>query len=255
MSTTSVTWWGHSTVWLADSGTTLLTDPVLTGRVAHLRRVAGPNPRLPAAPDAVLLSHLHADHFHLASLRMVPGSPRLIVPPGAAAFVRKTLGPGFARRCVELAPGAEIEVGALRVRAVKAAHDGGRGPWTRERALAIGFVVEGAARTWHAGDTGLFDEMSDIGPIDLALVPVGGWGPSLGSHGHLDAADAAEAVRRVKAAWAVPVHYGTLWPIGMGRIRPHMFHEPGTRFAELAGADVRVRVLTQGETLDVGRGE
>ncbi|MEU4241347.1 MBL fold metallo-hydrolase [Actinoplanes sp. NPDC026619] len=258
MSTTSVTWWGHSTVWLADSGTTLLTDPVLSGRVAHLRRMAGPIPRLPAPPDAVLLSHLHADHFHLASLRALPGSPPLIVPRGAAAFVAKTMGPAFARRCIELAPGEDTTVGAVRVRAVPAAHDGGRGPWSRERALAIGFVVEGSMRTWHAGDTGLFDEMTSIGPIDVALIPVGGWGPTLGSHGHLDAADAVEAIRRVKAGWAVPVHYGTLWPIGLGRVRAHMFHEPGPRFASLAAEqtpDVHVRVLAQGETLTVGRGE
>jgi L-ascorbate metabolism protein UlaG (beta-lactamase superfamily) len=254
---TSVTWWGHSTVWLADSGVTLLTDPVLTDRVAHLRRMAGPTPALPGPPDAVLLSHLHADHFHLASLRLLPGAPALIVPPGAKAFVAKTLGSGFASRCVELAPGEETTVGAVRVRAVHAAHDGGRGPWSRERALAIGFVVEGTARTWYAGDTGLFDEMAEIGPLDLALIPVGGWGPTLGSHHHLDAADAAEALRRVKSAWAVPVHYGTLWPIGMARLRTQMFSPPGLRFAELAARaapDARVRVLAHGETLTVGRG-
>jgi L-ascorbate metabolism protein UlaG (beta-lactamase superfamily) len=260
VSTTSVTWWGHSTVWLADSGATLLTDPILTGRVAHLRRMAGPTPRLPGPPDAVLLSHLHADHFHLASLQLVPGSPQLIVPRGAAGFVARNLGPDFARRCIELAPGEEVTVGGgpVKVRAVPAAHDGGRGPWSREHALAIGFVIEGAARTWYGGDTGLFNEMFNVGPLDLALVPVGGWGPTLGSHGHLDAADAVEAVRRVKAAWAVPVHYGTFWPVGMGRIRSHMFREPGARFAELAARalpDVHVRVLGQGETLTVGRGE
>ncbi|GIF17869.1 L-ascorbate metabolism protein UlaG (beta-lactamase superfamily) [Actinoplanes tereljensis] len=258
MSTTSVTWWGHSTVWLADSGTTLLTDPVLTDRVAHLRRMAGVTPRLAAPPDAVLLSHLHADHFHLASLRIVPGSPRLIMPRGAAAFVAKSLGPGYARRCVEVSPGEEVTVGDVTVRAVPAAHEGGRGPWSRERAEAIGFVVEGSARTWFAGDTGLFDEMTAIGPLDLALVPVGGWGPTLGAHHHLDAADAVEAVRRMKAAWAVPVHYGTLWPIGMGRVRSHMFRDPGTRFAELAAErapEVHVRVLDQGESVTIGRGE
>ena len=255
MSATEVTWWGHSTVWLADSDTTLLTDPVLTDRVAHLRRMAGPAPRLPAPPDAVLLSHLHADHFHLASLRLVPGSPMLIVPRGAASFLAKTLGRPYADRCVELSPGSEVTVGGVTVRAVPAAHDGGRGPWSRERADAIGFVVEGRTRTWYGGDTGLFDEMSGLGPLDLALIPVGGWGPTLAAHGHLDAADGAEALRRVKAAWAVPVHYGTFWPIGMGRVRPHMFRDPGTRFAEIAARvapDSRVRVLAQGETLTVG---
>jgi L-ascorbate metabolism protein UlaG (beta-lactamase superfamily) len=242
-------------MWLADSGVTLLTDPVLTDRVVHLRRMAGPAPRLPGPPDAVLLSHLHADHFHVASLRLLPGRPTLVVPRGAASFVAKSLGADAARRCVELAPGQDLPVGGVRVRAVPAAHDGSRGPWSRERALAVGFVVEGAAKTWYAGDTGLFDEMSDLTPIDLALVPVGGWGPTLGSHGHLDAAAAAEAVRRVKAGWAVPVHYGTFWPIGMAGIRAHMFHEPGREFArraERTSPDTRVRVLGHGETLTVG---
>ena len=252
MSRTAVTWWGHSTVWLADSGTTLLTDPVLTDRVAHLRRMAGPAPRLPGTPDAVLLSHLHADHFHLASLRAVPGEPLLIMPRGAANFAVKALGLGVVGRCVELSPGEEATVGAVRVRAVPAAHDGGRGPWSRERAIAVGFVVEGSARVWFAGDTGLFDAMHDLGPVDLALIPVGGWGPTLGSHGHLDAVSAAEALHRVRAGWAVPVHYGTFWPVGMGRVRSHMFHEPGLRFAEQAARtspDTKVRVLAQGETL------
>ncbi|GAA2893130.1 membrane protein [Actinoplanes cyaneus] len=255
MSTTSVTWWGHSTVWLADSGVTLLTDPVLTDRLAHLRRMAGPSPRLPGAPDVILLSHLHADHFHVGSLKAVPGSPLLIVPRGAAAFTARALGREVARRCVEVGPGDEVEVGAVRVRAVPAAHDGGRGPWSRQRAAAIGFVVEGESRTWYAGDTGLFDEMHDLGPLDLALIPVGGWGPTLAAHGHLDPVDGAEALRRVKASWAVPVHYGTLWPIGMGRVRQHMFAEPGSRFAELAARtspETRVRVLAHGGTLALG---
>jgi len=243
-------------MWLADSGTTLLTDPVLTDRIAHLRRRAGPTPRLPGPPDAVLISHLHADHCHLASLRLVPGAPLLVVPPGAAGFIARSLGPGAGRRCVELAPGEDIAVGGVRVRAVPAAHDGGRGPWSRDRAVAVGFVVEGASRTWYAGDTALFDGMIELAPLDLALIPVGGWGPTLGSHGHLNASSAAEALRWVKACWAVPVHYGTLWPIGMGRVRAHMFREPGrefARFAEITAPDTRVRVLAHGETLAVGR--
>ena len=251
---TSVTWWGHSTMWLSDAGTALLTDPVLTDRLVHLKRMAGPRPALPGAPDAVLLSHLHADHFHLASLRLVPGAPALLVPRGAAAFVARSLGREAGERCVELAPGDEVKVGGLRVRAVKALHPGGRGPWSKLEAVALGFVVEGSARSWYAGDTGLFPEMSDLSPLDLALIPVGGWGPSLHAHEHLDPAQAAEALRRVRADWAVPVHYGTFWPVGMGRVRQHMFHSPGQRFAEHAAEvapESQVRVLGQGETLTI----
>ena len=65
MNQTRVTWWGHSTMWLEESGVSLLTDPVLTNRVVHLKRMAGPAPALPGPPDAVLLSYLHAEHFHL----------------------------------------------------------------------------------------------------------------------------------------------------------------------------------------------
>jgi L-ascorbate metabolism protein UlaG (beta-lactamase superfamily) len=250
----SATWWGHSTVWLEDSGVRLLTDPLLTGRLAHLRRIGGPPPTLAGAPDAVLLSHLHADHFHLPSLRLVAGEPALIVPRGAASFVARGLGRAAADRCVELAPGDETTVGAVRIRAVAAAHDGGRGPWSRQRAAAVGFVVEGAARTWYAGDTGLFAEMADLAPLDLALIPVGGWGPTLGA-GHLDPATAAEALARVKASWAVPVHYGTFWPVGMGRVRQHLFRDPGTDFARHAAStapDTVVRVLQHGRTLTTG---
>ncbi|MEV4636699.1 MBL fold metallo-hydrolase [Actinoplanes sp. NPDC049548] len=254
MSDVSVTWWGHSTMWLADSGTCLLTDPLLTDRLIHLRRMAGPTPALPRTPDAVLLSHLHADHFHLPSLKAIPGEPLLVVPRGAAAFVAKGLGRAYGDRCVELVPGDETTVGAVTVRAVPAAHDGGRGPWSKLRTVAMGFVVEGAARTWYGGDTGLFDGMTGFGPLDLALIPVGGWGPTLAAHGHLDAAAGAEALRRVKAAWAVPVHYGTFWPVGMGRIRTHMFREPGMEFARraaISAPDAQVRVLRHGETLTI----
>lgn len=243
-------------MWLEDSGVRLLTDPLLTTRLAHLRRMAGPTPALPGAPDAILLSHLHADHFHLPSLRAVPGAPLLIVPRGAAAFVARGLGRVHAERCVELAPGEETTVGALRVHAVPAAHDGGRGPWSRWRAPALGFVVEGTARTWYAGDTGLFDAMVDLAPLDLALIPVGGWGPTLGAAGHLDAQAAAEALHRVKASWAVPVHYGTFWPVGLGGVRRQMFHDPGAAFAQhaaVSAADAQVRVLGHGECLTVDR--
>jgi L-ascorbate metabolism protein UlaG (beta-lactamase superfamily) len=242
-------------MWLVDSGVRLLTDPVLTDRLVHLRRMAGPTPVLPGAPDAVLVSHLHADHLHLPSLQAVPGEPVLVVPRGAAALVARGLGDRHAERCVELLPGDETTVGPLRIRAVPAAHDGGRGPWSRHRTTAMGFVVEGAARTWYAGDTGLFPEMVEIGPLDLALIPVGGWGPTLNSAGHLDARGGAEALRRVQASWAVPVHYGTFWPAGLGRVRRHMFRDPGTDFARYAATtapDSRVRVLAHGDTLTVG---
>ena len=62
-----------------------------------------------------------------------------------------------------------------------------------------------------------------------ALIPVGGWGPTLGEQGHLDAARAAEALRVVKADWAVPVHYGTF---------PFLDQDPAKFVAAMAGQNV-----------------
>ena len=83
-------------------------------------------------------------------------------------------------------------------------------------------------------------------PVDLALVPVGGWGPSLGP-GHLDPVRAAEAVRRVGASTAVPVHFGTFWPIGLDWIKPELFLPPGDRFkAAMTEVDPAVKVEVAG---------
>jgi len=115
----------------------------------------------------------------------------------------------------------------------------------------VGYLLSATRTTWFAGDTGLFAGMDTFGAVDLALVPVWGWGFNLGP-GHLDPAGAAEAVRRVAPTWAVPIHWGTLWPVGCQRIRADRFTDPGTEFAELAAESApatRVRVLEPGGTL------
>jgi L-ascorbate metabolism protein UlaG (beta-lactamase superfamily) len=247
-----VTWWGHSTVAIEDRGVRLLTDPVLRGRLGHLRRRRGRTPTLDlVTPDAVLVSHLHADHLDVVSLRRLDGSVRLIVPRGAGAFLRQ-VDAGLSRRCEEIVAGEEITIGTVRVRAVPANHGAARGPWSRHRAPALGYTVHGDHTAWFAGDTDLFDGMGELGPLDVALIPVGGWGPTLG-RGHLDPGAAAEAVRRSAPAWAVPIHFGTFWPIGCERVRPDRFHAPGDEFATLAAGvapSTRVRVLDPGESLE-----
>ncbi len=210
-------WLGHSTVRVELAGSTVLTDPVLTRTVGPLRRVAPPPaPASWAGVDLVLVSHLHGDHLHLPSLRLLDPGARVVVPRGAGSWLRSR---GL-RWVDELAPGESLVHGGLRVTALPAVHSGHRwgprlthGPDT----AAVGHLVEGDGRTVHAlGDTDLFDGMTAIGdrggdggPVDVALVPVWGWGPTLGP-GHLDPRRAAEAVARLRPAVAVPVHWGTL---------------------------------------------
>lgn len=203
------------------------------------------------------MSHLHADHLHVPSLERLAEGTRLLVPWGAPRAV-----PGLRRlthlRVSEVAPGDRVTVGEVVVRVVPARHDGRRLPLGPHRSPALGYVIEGQARTYFAGDTGLFDDMAgEVGPVDVALLPVGGWGPYLGE-GHLDAGRAAQALARLAPRIAVPVHYGTYWPIGMDAVRPHEFHAPGDEFVRLAAEyapEVAVHRLGHGESvrLEVAR--
>jgi L-ascorbate metabolism protein UlaG (beta-lactamase superfamily) len=245
-----LTWIGHATVALEIGGARLLTDPLLRDRVAHLRR-HGPTPD-PAALtdlDAVLVSHLHRDHLDIPSLRRLGRAVALYVPRGAGAFLGRR---GFTR-VRELAVGEEAAVGGARVRAVAATHDGRRSPGRRGAvAEAIGFEVRGASSVYFAGDTDVFDGMAELaGRIDVALLPVWGWGPTLGT-GHMDPAAAARAAALVRPRTAVPIHWGTLFPRGLARLRPAPLVEPPRAFARLVAEQapgVTVRVLRPGGTL------
>ena len=235
---------GHSTVRVELAGCTVLTDPLLTRTVGPLRRVAPlPPPSAWAGVDLVLVSHLHGDHLHLPSLRLLGGNTRVVVPRGAGGWVRAR----GVRDVEELAPGDSLTHRGLRVTAVPARHSGHRwgprlthGPDTR----AVGHLIEGDGRTVYAlGDTDLFPGMTQIGDrgVDVALVPVWGWGPSLGP-GHLSPRRAAEAVARVRPRVAVPVHWGTLAVPGgtllpgLARRYRRLLVEPPRRFAAAVAA-------------------
>ncbi|MER6799902.1 MBL fold metallo-hydrolase, partial [Amycolatopsis mediterranei] len=207
MSGFSLRFLGHSTVRLNLGGRVLLTDPVLTARVGGLVRVVPvPDPGAYAGVDLVLLSHLHGDHLHLPSLELLGADTRIVVPRGAGSWLTKK---GF-RNVEEIAPGETLTDGSLTITATEAVHSGHRwGPRLTHgpQSPALGHLIEGDGNTiYNAGDTDLFDGMRDLGPVDIALLPVWGWGPTLGP-GHLDPARAAQAAALVQARAAVPVHW------------------------------------------------
>jgi len=237
---------GHATVLVELDGVRLLTDPVLRGRVGPLRR-HGARPASEASRDldAVLISHLHHDHADLPSLRKLGRETRVLAAPGATEFLGRH---GFTA-VTELAPGEWARVGAITVTATEAWHPGG-GRFERA-SEAVGFLIGGSRRrVYFAGDTDLFDGMEGLGDgLDLALLPVWGWGPNLGP-GHLDPARAARAAALLSPRIAVPIHWGTLYPFGLARLRPAPLRTPprefAARLAELA-PQVEARVLSPGE--------
>jgi L-ascorbate metabolism protein UlaG (beta-lactamase superfamily) len=246
-----MTWIGHGTALIELDGVRLLTDPLLRTRVAHLQRHA---PLAPAAAlagiDAVLLTHLHRDHLDLPSLRRIGRAVPLVVPRGGGRLLLRR---GF-DAVREVAPGEEIAVGPLTVSATEARHHGGRSV-LGAHGPALGYLVSGSSRIYHAGDTDLFDGMSAIGEtgLDLALVPIWGWASRLGP-GHLNPLRAAQALERLTPRIAVPIHWGTYAVGPAARKPPPYLRSPLAPFLAAAAAlapDVRIVALAPGESLDL----
>lgn len=246
----SATYVGHATVLVDLDGTRLLTDPLLRRHVGPLVRHGPlPRPEVTAGIDAVLISHLHHDHADLASLRRLGRQVPLLVPRGSRGFFARH---GFADP-TELSPDESTPVGTLTVTAVEARHDGGRRRGAGE-VQPLGFLVSGSRSVYFAGDTDLFAGMDGLAPaLDLALLPVWGWGPTLGP-GHLDPEGAARAAALLSPRLAVPIHWGTLYPLGLRRLRPGRLARPAEEFAARArelAPQVATRVLSPGESVSL----
>ena len=243
-----LSWLGHSTVLFELDGVRLLTDPVIRPRVLHLRRV-GAAPRLDSLSlDAVLISHVHYDHLDIPSLRRLAGTPMLVVPRGVGSLLRRH---GF-EHVIEVESGDETRIGGVTVRATHAEHNSRRRPFGAETP-ALGYLVSGSVRSYFAGDTDLFGGMGAISDdLDVALLPVAGWGPRL-PPGHLDPRAAAEALGLLRPRMAVPIHWGTYRRIGLSS-DPDVLREPALRFARLAAdlmPDVEVLVLPVGGSVEL----
>jgi L-ascorbate metabolism protein UlaG (beta-lactamase superfamily) len=250
-----LTWLGHATVVLDVDGVRIVTDPLLRRDAGLLRRV-GPTPDAASwrDTDAVLLSHLHHDHAELASLRMLRGVPLMSDPANAAWLRRRWLEPtvGLGDHWTPLGHGVEV-------RQVPAVHR--RRPMPHRPNAANGHLVRGPSGTiWIAGDTELYEEMEQLpdlagGAIDVALVPVWGWGPRL-SGGHLTPTTAAQAVAMTRAHVAIPVHWGTLHAPVVPRFGRGWLEQPGERFAESLAARCPAAtaiVLAPGQSWSVPR--
>jgi L-ascorbate metabolism protein UlaG (beta-lactamase superfamily) len=245
---TSVTWVGHATTLIDVGGYRVLTDPLMTRRVAHLRR-RRPLPDTDHRDvDLVLLSHVHLDHLHRPSLELVRPSARVLTPAGSARLVRAA---GFTD-VVEVRVGDRVECGPVTVEVVPAAHKRSRGPHSRIRAEPLGYVVDGdGRRVYFPGDTDLFDEMAGLGDIDVALLPIWGWGSTLGV-GHLNPHRAAVATQLIRPGLVVPIHWGTYAPEDGRRRLPSWFDQPplelGRELDELGEAH-RLELLEPGASV------
>jgi L-ascorbate metabolism protein UlaG (beta-lactamase superfamily) len=249
-----LTYTGHATTLLQLNGLSILTDPMLRSWLGPLHRQGpAPDPSIPQTADLVLISHLHRDHLDIRSLRRLPADTPLVIPRGASKWALR----GGGRDIRELDVGETTTLEGVEVTAVRALHNGHRDFTWGEPIQALGYLITAGTRTaYFAGDTDLFPEMSDLGPVDLALLPVWGWGASIGT-GHLDPGRAADALKMIRPRLAVPIHWGTFYPAGLRRLRPEPLVDPPLEFARLArplAPEVDVRVLPPGSAMSLEHG-
>lgn len=164
-----VTWLGHSCFLLqGEEGITILLDPFFEDSVGY------PLPKLKA--DMVMISHDHTDHNNVDAA----GSNSQVI-----------FGPGEYSRL------------GLEIRGIRSFHDQKKGRLRGENTIFC-FELEGI-RICHLGDLGHIlspSQISEIGPVDLLFLPVGG-------RYTIDSEGADEVMRQIHPALVVPMHYRT----------------------------------------------
>jgi L-ascorbate metabolism protein UlaG (beta-lactamase superfamily) len=246
---------GHATTLIELDGTRVVTDPVLRRQVGPLyRRVPPPLTRPLADPAAILLSHLHLDHYDPVSLRMFRRDTLVLAPVGARRSLQWR---GF-RDIHEMAPGDRLRVGSLEIVATPARHRGTRHPLAA-RTPSLGYVVSGSRSIYFAGDTGLFPGMADLWDgLDVALLPIAGLGPWMPEFKHLSPRHAVRAAELLRPRLVIPIHWGTYHLPGtvIMRMRPDVHRRAPLVFireVEALAPEIRTVMLDPGESLDLAQ--
>jgi len=237
------TWVGHATVLIQAGGLNILTDPVWAERAGPLgfgpRRIAAPGIAFADLPriDVVVVSHNHYDHMDIATLKRLwdRDRPAIVTSLGNDAILRSR---GIAARAADWGDHLYLVGGRLTdrppvrpcqvvaggscgfpsINVVRNHHWGSRWFADRNRALWSAFVIRTpAGAIFFAGDTGLGDgrwpeEAARLGPIRLALIPIGAFRfepGQMASGSHIGPVQAAEVHRRLGASTSLPIHWGT----------------------------------------------
>jgi L-ascorbate metabolism protein UlaG (beta-lactamase superfamily) len=215
-----LTFIGHSTFLIQTAAGNILTDPMYSERAGPLNRMGPRRVRRPAVlfddlpPIAmVLLSHNHYDHCDRRTLRRLAErfDPLVVTPLGNAPLLRSS---GL-RRVEELDWWQHARTAPLPITLTPAQHFSARTPFDRNRALWGGFVVAlPERRIYFAGDTAygrFFPEIRDrLGPIDLALLPIGAYEPRWFMRAvHMNPEEAVQAHLDLRATFSIGMHFGT----------------------------------------------
>jgi L-ascorbate metabolism protein UlaG (beta-lactamase superfamily) len=189
-----ITWLGHASFKIKSPNLIVYIDPY---------QISGGE-----AADVIFTTHDHFDHYDQVSIKALKKDDTMVVGP-ESVISQPEADPPWAGKSSgkKIKAGQIIKIKGANIKAVPAYNiNKFRSPGIpyHPRGSGVGFVVNLAGKTiYHAGDTDKVPEMTELGPIDLALLPIGGTYT-------MDEEEAAEAVKLIKPKVVIPMHYGTL---------------------------------------------
>jgi len=257
----SFTFIGTATALIHFGDITLLTDPnfLHAGQRAYLghglssKRITDPSMSISDLPDldAVLLSHLHGDHWDREARRGLDRElPILTTPPAAKRLRRQGFGRSLGLHTwgtQELVRGGTT----LRVTAMPGRH--ARGFANHLLPPVMGSMLEFgpldgtvALRIYVSGDTLVVDDLAEIPArypaIDTGILHLGGTKLPGGLMVTMDGHQGADLMQLLQPATTIPVHYDDY----------RVFKSPLAEFraeVERRGVADRVTFVERGETV------
>ena len=249
---------GHSTVLLNFLGVRVLTDPVFSERVGLgvPPLILGPKrylvPALTAkevpAPDVIVLSHAHFDHFDVWSLRKFSRKTPVVTARNTGDLLHchgfKNVHELDWKQSLTL----ETPRGSIRFTGLEVAHWGARMMRDEHRGYNGYLLERDGHRVCFAGDTAYtpaFAKLNDPQhPLDLMLMPIGAYDPWI--HAHCSPEQAAAMARDAGACTFVPIHHETF------KLSAEAMDEPAARLrAAFADEPHRILAVRVGETFRV----
>jgi L-ascorbate metabolism protein UlaG (beta-lactamase superfamily) len=209
----SLTYLGHATYWIRLQGVNILTDPVFNEiGFFFTRQTPFPlDPQELPGPKVVLISHSHYDHLNVESLQTLGPGPLYLTPLGYRDWFKEIIPDA---QVIELDWFQSYSFKGLTFRLLPAQHWTSRTPWDTNRRLWGSWLIEGERHAvFFAGDSGYFSGFKEIGekfgPIDAALLPIGGYEPRwFMKKYHLNPQEAVKAFLDLKAQVLLPLHWG-----------------------------------------------